>query len=200
VSDGRDEDDDDLTVPGDHELIAELRKSAASAEVPDDAATQPVDDDETVGADSEVVHQIRHLGPLPPPTFSALPPPVGPTAPAEPVEAVAPAPTGPLPTQPVRWEPKGRLPVAQRPSEPLDDQQEPSRAWVIGGAVAVAVAALALVSVLLLRDGGGDEDPVSSTQVLAPPTSEPVETTAPETSAPETSAPETTAPETTTTP
>ena len=178
------DDDDDLTVPGDHELIAELRKSAASAGEPevDD------DDDETVGADSDIVSQIRHLGPLPPPTFSALPPPVAesaPTVPVEPVEPVAPsepAATEPVPTQTVRWEPKGRLPVVQRPSEPIaDDDEGPSRGWVIGGAVAAAVAIIALVAVLLLRDGDDEEVPVASTQVPSPPTSEPAETSAPET-------------------
>ncbi len=45
MTDGHDEDDDDVTVPGDHELIAELRRAAATPPQPGDAADADADAD-----------------------------------------------------------------------------------------------------------------------------------------------------------
>ena len=98
-------DDDDVTVPGDHELIAELRRSAA------DETTEVVEDDDlTVDADTDLVEEIRRearrLGPLPPPVY--------PTAPALPPPTVAPV--EPAPTVPLRRRDGSRRAGCRSPS------------------------------------------------------------------------------------
>ena len=110
--------------------IAELRSAAAAAA----AAPPGVDDDVTVEADSDLVDELRRSTPLPLP-----PPPMGATAgpvplppPKGAVEGLAPRPTS-WTSQSGRWEPTGRLPVAQRPPEAVDVEQGPPLAWLIGG-------------------------------------------------------------------
>ena len=62
-----DDEDDDVTVPGDHELLAELRRRGGPRPADDDTTEQPFDphdDDITIGADDDVIAEIgRPRGP-----------------------------------------------------------------------------------------------------------------------------------------
>jgi len=77
-------DDDDVTVPGDHELVARLR---AGVEEHDDD-----EDDVTVGADHDVIAELRAAAASDAPTMpmQAVLPAPGPDAPTVPTPTVPP--------------------------------------------------------------------------------------------------------------
>ena len=167
-----DDDDDEVTVPGDHEVIAELRRRhaldaagegagapavpnrAPSSERRDPAPDDESDDDVTLEAEAEVIAEIREAAaaaaepeaeptPLPPPQLGTLPPPQ--VTPVAQVPAAA-APAG------ARWQPPGRLPVAQRvePRPTVPARIVRARWYIV---LAVAAAALVIGAIFSLRDG-----------------------------------------------
>ncbi len=167
-----DDDDDDVTVPGDADLLRELRW-----------ATSDDDDDVTVDAGDDMIAAIRTTGASPePPPVPPVPPAPSPPEPP-PVRPVPPPPPPPEPPPPPvqrttspavqgRWRPPGRLPTAARP-----DQVEPATRRsrlvpaVVAGGVALGLAATALF--FLLGDDDGDDDPTPSAPASASPTTAP---------------------------
>ena len=165
-------DDDDVTVPGDHEVIAELRRHTAldaageGAGAPDDES----DDDVTLEADAAVIAEIRAAAahaaepepeapdstPLPPPRLGTLPPP-----------QVTPVAQVPAATQQAgaRWQPAGRLPVAQRvePRRTVPARIVRARWYLM---IAVAAAALVLGAIFSLRDDGDDGPAPATTEAV----------------------------------
>ena len=94
--------------------------------------------------------------PLPPPRLGTLPPPEGPPVALVPAAA---EPAG------ARWQPTGRLPVAQRVEARPTSGPRPGRTrWFIG--LAVVVAALITAAVLSLRDDGDDEPAPATTEAV----------------------------------
>ena len=174
------DDDDDVTVPGDHEVIAELRRHVALDAVGEGAGAPPndrpddtideSDDDITLEAEPSVIAEIRAAAaeaaelepeapeptPLPPPQLGTLPPPEGPPV------AVVPAAVEPAGA---RWQPTGRLPVAQRVEpRPTVPARIVRARWYL--MIAVAAAALVLGAIFSLRDDGDDGPPPATTEVV----------------------------------
>ena len=155
-------DDDEVTVPGDHEVIAEFRRRTAS---PAETHEDDFDDDVTLEAEPAVIAEIRAAAadaaapkptPLPPPRLRTLPPPQG--APVAPVSAA---------TEPssARWQPTGRLPVAQRiETRPTSGPRPRRTRWFIG--LAVVGIALVTAAIFSLRDDGDDEPAPATTEVV----------------------------------
>jgi hypothetical protein len=128
-------------LEADAAVIAEIRAAAAHAAEPEPETADPM--------------------PLPPPQLGTLPPP-----------QVTPVSQVPAATQPAgaRWQPAGRLPVAQRVERHPSVPARIVRArWYL--MIAVAAAALVLGAIFSLRDDG-DDGP-------APATTEAVTTTSP---------------------
>ena len=89
-----------------------------------------------------------------------LPPPAPALDPTVPVPTVGAPPPPAQPSAPGRWQPQGRLPVAQRPdpAAAAGDQRRPPP-WIFIG-TAIGVAILVVGAILLTRgDGDGDDSP-----------------------------------------
>jgi hypothetical protein len=181
-------DDDDVTVPGDDELIRELRWAASQQ-----ATTEPP------------------VPPVPPPPKPSEPPvPPVPPPPQPPEPPVPPTPPTPPPagrtTAPAaptgRWQPPSRLPTSRRADQPEPDGPRSRLPLAIVGA-GVVLGLLAVGAVMLFGGGDGDggDNPAAST--AAGGAAAPVESSAPpeaSTAASTTPAPTTTARPTTTEP
>ena len=164
------DDDDDVTVPGDHEVIAELRRHAAIAGAANAPERRHPIDDVTLEAEPAVIAEIRAAAaeaaepepeapeptPLPPPQLGTLPPPGGPARGAGASRRGAGGRTLAADGAPAGG-PARRAP----PDGPGEDVR--ARWYIV---LAVAAAALVTGPIFSLRDDGDDEPAPATTEVV----------------------------------